>query len=88
MSEPKIPDWRMMTISALSVLLLLVGGFYFNSLDAALLALRNDQSVMNQNIKSLSERTTTLEESKRNQEQLLKEMKLDLEEIKRLLRND
>lgn len=82
----KLSDWKPWLIGVLTALLLLFGGFYLENVSSSIMALRTADEVLLRNVQSHSERLTTLEESKRNSENLLKEIKSDLEEIKREIR--
>ena len=71
-------DWKTWLIGALFTLTMLFGGVYLSGLDARQLALQ-------QVTYSHAERITTLEESKRNTESLLEQIRVDIQDIKRAL---
>lgn len=82
----EIRDWRGWVIGALFTVLILLSGAYTNTISGTLEALQKNQAVVQENTRTLSERVTTLEESKRNTELYLVEIKSDLKEVKELLR--
>ena len=71
-------DWKTWLIGALFTLTMLFAGVYLSGLSAQQLALQQIAS-------SHAERITTLEESKRNTESLLEQIRLDIQDIKRAL---
>jgi len=76
-------DFTKWVIGALSSLVLLFGTLYIDSVSDQQLQTNLKQSAQTTSLFDHEQRITTLEESKRNTENILIRMSADLEEIKR-----